>query len=40
LDVRVGGEDFSLEAGDSIYFDSTVQHTYRHIGKKACDAIM
>ena len=27
------------EAGDSIYFDSTVLHGYRRVGKPACEAI-
>ena len=40
LGIKVGSEDFSLEAGDSIYFDSAVQHSYRRIGKKPCGAVI
>ena len=40
LDIKVGSEDFSLEAGDSIYFDSAVLHTYRRVGKKGCEAVV
>lgn len=39
LDIRVGNEDFSLEAGDAIYFDSGVQHSYRRVGKRPCEAV-
>jgi len=39
LDIKVGNEDFSLEAGDAIYFDSAVQHSYRRIGKRPCEAV-
>ncbi len=40
LDLKIGSEDFSLEAGDSIYFDSAVQHSYRRLGKAACEAVV
>ena len=39
LDIKVGKEEFSLEAGDAIYFDSAVQHSYRRIGKRPCEGI-
>jgi len=39
LDMKVGNEDFSLEAGDAIYFDSAVQHSYRRVGKQPCEAV-
>src|SRR5579864_3899379 len=29
LTIKVGSEDFQLEAEDAIYFDSAVQHSYR-----------
>lgn len=29
-----------LEAGDSVYFDATVSHTYRRIGKGPCNGIV
>jgi transcriptional regulator with XRE-family HTH domain len=40
LEMKIGNEDFSLEAGDSIYFDSEVQHSYRRNGKKSCEAVI
>jgi transcriptional regulator with XRE-family HTH domain len=40
LTLRIGSEDHPLEPGDSIYFDSGVQHSYRRQGKKACNAII
>jgi transcriptional regulator with XRE-family HTH domain len=40
LVLRIGSEDHRLEPGDSIYFDSAVQHSYRRQGKKACNAII
>ena len=39
LDIKVGNEDFSLETGDAIYFDSAVQHSYRRVGTRPCEAI-
>jgi transcriptional regulator with XRE-family HTH domain len=39
LDIKVGSDTHSLEAGDSIYFDSAVQHSYRRVGKKPCEAV-
>ena len=39
LDIKVGSDTLSLEAGDSIYFDSAVQHNYRRVGKKPCEAV-
>lgn len=40
LGLRVGLEDYELEAGDSIYFDASVPHTYRRVGKPACQALI
>lgn len=40
LGLTVGTEDNSLRAGDSIYFDSSVAHSYRRIGKPACTALV
>jgi quercetin dioxygenase-like cupin family protein len=40
LRLRVGDEEHTLEAGDSIYFDSTAPHGYRRTGAKACTAIV
>lgn len=40
LALKIGGEDYELDAGDSIYFDSGVPHTYRRIGKAPCRALV
>jgi transcriptional regulator with XRE-family HTH domain len=40
LDIKVGGEEISLDAGDSLYFDSAVPHSYRRSGKKTCEAVI
>lgn len=40
LSVTVGDTDHQLDAGDSMYFDSSVAHTYRRQGKKPCRAIV
>jgi len=40
LSVHVGGEEHIVEAGDSMYFDSTVPHGYRRSGGRACSAII
>lgn len=40
LSVHVGGEEHVLEAGDSMYFDSSVPHGYRRSGGRACSAIV
>jgi transcriptional regulator with XRE-family HTH domain len=40
LEVSVGGAGNVLHRGDSIYFDSSVAHSYRRIGKPACSAIV
>jgi transcriptional regulator with XRE-family HTH domain len=40
LTVQVGGDDHALEAGDSMYFDSSVPHGYRRTGGRACNAII
>ncbi len=38
--IRIGGEEFPLEAEDAIYFDSAVQHSYRRRGSKPCSAVI
>lgn len=38
--VRIDGDDHTLEAGDSMYFDCTVPHSYRRTGGRACRAIV
>lgn|SRR5687767_897415 len=40
LSVHVGGEEQALEAGDSIYFDSTVPHAYRRSAGRTCHAVV
>jgi transcriptional regulator with XRE-family HTH domain len=40
LEMRIGTEDHVLESGDSIYFDSSVPHSYRRVSQKACCAIV
>ncbi len=40
LQMRVGSEEHVLESGDSIYFDSSVPHSYRRISQKGCVAIV
>ncbi len=40
LSVHIGGEEHTLEAGDSMYFDSSVPHGYRRSGGRACSAII
>jgi transcriptional regulator with XRE-family HTH domain len=40
LGLKIGLDDYELDAGDSIYFDPTVPHTYRRIGKLPCQAMI
>lgn len=40
LAVRFEDETVSLEAGDSMYFDSAHPHSYRRIGDEACSAMV
>ena len=40
LSVHVGGVEHALEAGDSMYFDSSVSHGYRRRGGRTCGAIV
>jgi hypothetical protein len=40
LEVRVGKEEHTLEEGDATYFDASVPHGYRKLGKKLCAAIV
>ena len=40
LELKIGSDLFELEEGDSIYFDSTVQHGYHKLTKKACSAVI
>jgi quercetin dioxygenase-like cupin family protein len=38
--VKVGEEESKLDAGDAIYFDSSVPHSYRRDGTGACTALV
>jgi transcriptional regulator with XRE-family HTH domain len=40
LGLKLGLDDYELEAGDSIYFDASVPHTYRRVGKPPCQALI
>ena len=40
LEIRVGKEEHTLEEGDAMYFDASVAHGYRGVGKKPCAAIV
>ncbi len=40
LAVKIGSEEYVLEAEDAMYFDSAVLHSYRRRGSKACTAVI
>ena len=40
LSVHLNGEEHALEAGDAIYFDSTIPHAYRRSGGRSCSAVV
>jgi len=40
LAMKIGSEEYSLEAKDSIYFDAAVQHSYRRVGASPCTAVI
>jgi len=40
LALRIGLNAYELDSGDSIYFDPSVPHTYRRIGKAPCQAMI
>ena len=40
LALRIGEDEHVLDAGDSIYFDSSVSHTYRRADTNPCGAII
>jgi transcriptional regulator with XRE-family HTH domain len=40
LSVDIGGEEHAIDAGDSMYFDSTVPHSYARRGGPICSAIV
>ena len=40
LVIAIGGHGYELEAGDAIYFDSSVPHTYCKSGDSPCAALI
>ncbi len=40
LSVRIGSDEHQLDAGDAIYFDSSVPHGYRRGGGRTCAALV
>ncbi len=40
LQLTIGSDENILEAGDSIYFDSNLRHSYRCLGQETCTAFM
>ena len=40
LAVTVGRDEQLLSAGDSLYFDSSVPHSYRRAGRSKCQALV
>jgi transcriptional regulator with XRE-family HTH domain len=40
LRMRVGTENYRLEAGDAIYFESIQKHSYASVGTRPCKAVV
>jgi len=40
LDLTIGSETFVLEAGDAVYFDSGVRHSYHRASKGPCTGVI
>ena len=40
LALKIGSDEYLLEAEDAIYFDSAVQHSYRRRGPKPCTGVI
>jgi transcriptional regulator with XRE-family HTH domain len=40
LELDVDGHAERLGSGDTVYFDSTVPHAYRRVGRRPCSAIV
>jgi len=40
LTLKIGSEEYVLEAEDGIYFDSAVLHSYRRRGPKPCTGVI
>jgi transcriptional regulator with XRE-family HTH domain len=40
LALKIGSDEYALEAEDAIYFDSAVPHSYRRSGAKPCTGVI
>lgn len=40
LEIKLGEEQHVLDAGDSVYFDASVPHSYRRHSRTACSAVV
>jgi transcriptional regulator with XRE-family HTH domain len=40
LGIQIGDTEYDLDAGDSVYFDSTVPHAYRRRSTRICTAMV
>lgn len=40
LEITIGSDTHTLEAGDSIYFDSSMRHNYRRVSRQSCSAVI
>lgn len=40
LEMRIGGDEYQLDAGDAVYFDSAVRHSYRSPVKSESSGIV
>jgi transcriptional regulator with XRE-family HTH domain len=40
LELTIGSETYTLEAGDAVYFDSGVRHSYHRASKGPCTAVI
>jgi transcriptional regulator with XRE-family HTH domain len=40
LELSWGGQSHTLDAGDSVYFDGSVPHSYRRLGKPPCTGVV
>lgn len=40
MELTWGKEVHALEGGDSVYFDSTIEHGYRRVGARDCTAVV
>jgi transcriptional regulator with XRE-family HTH domain len=40
LALKIGSDEYVLEAEDAIYFDSAVQHSYRRRGARPCTGVI